>query len=200
MQAIGQITLNISLFIYLVYFVPQIIHNHFNQKTFEISLWTHWGMLMANGLDLVYGYGYGLPWQYLLVTWISLSFLLLQQWQIYLQSSNCSCGQHLIVHIFVITMIAMAFHPPKSALLIVGFVSVGLYSLYWLPQVLKNYRHKYVEGFSVWFIALNAIALCCDLISASVLGWPLPSILSPILILTLLMILLLQYRHYHKSI
>ena len=136
MQAIGQTTLNISLLIYLVYFVPQIIHNHFKQKTFEISLWTHWGMLMANSLDLIYGYGYHLPWQYLSVTCISLSFLLLQQWQIHLQSSQRRLLQHLLVHVFVSVMIIAAFYPPQSGLLIIGFISMGLYSLYWLPQAL----------------------------------------------------------------
>lgn len=52
MENFGYITLNISLIIYFIIFLPQTIHNHFKHKTFEISLWTHSLMIIANSLDL----------------------------------------------------------------------------------------------------------------------------------------------------
>jgi hypothetical protein len=53
MQNIGYITLNISLVIYIVNFLPQTIHNQFKHATINISLWTHTLMIIANSLDLV---------------------------------------------------------------------------------------------------------------------------------------------------
>lgn len=201
MQAIGQITLNTSLLIYLIYFLPQIIHNQWHRKTAQISVWTHWGMLCANSFDLIYGYGYQLPWQYLTVTWISLTFIMLQQWQIYLQSQYKGFYQHMLAHGVLIVAIVMAMTPYASSLLwILGFISVGLYSLYWLPQIIKNAHTRKAEGFSVWFIVLNFTALGCDLCSALIFGWPLPSLISPIVIMVLLSVLMLQYHYYslHK--
>lgn len=74
MENFGYITLNISLIIYFIIFLPQTIHNQFKHKTFEISLWTHSLMIIANSLDLIYAIGFNMQWQYILVDIILLSF------------------------------------------------------------------------------------------------------------------------------
>ncbi|WP_269446655.1 PQ-loop domain-containing transporter, partial [Francisella hispaniensis] len=74
MENFGYITLNISLIIYFIHFLPQTIHNQFKHKTFEISLWTHSLMIVANSLDLIYAIGFNMQWQYILVDIILLSF------------------------------------------------------------------------------------------------------------------------------
>ncbi|MDE5030108.1 PQ-loop domain-containing transporter, partial [Francisella tularensis subsp. holarctica] len=54
MENFGYITLTISLILYFIIFLPQTIHNKFNHKRFEISLWTQSLLIIANSLDLIY--------------------------------------------------------------------------------------------------------------------------------------------------
>ena len=55
-EVIGAYSLNISLILYCVYFIPQIVYNQIIKKTDQISLVTQGLMVIANLCDLIYGF------------------------------------------------------------------------------------------------------------------------------------------------
>lgn len=211
MENFGYITLNISLIIYFIHFLPQTIHNQFKHKTFEISLWTHSLMIVANSLDLIYAIGFNMQWQYILVDIILLSFLTIQQFQIL----NDRREKYIFIHtIFILLylslVIVMIYFISLSNHILLWFGSISgvIYNLYWLPQIYKNYRQKQAEGFSIFYLGLSLISIICDINSAIFLGWPLVSVIVSSCLSILVLIQIIQYfyyknallKQYHKSI
>ena len=198
---IGHISLNISLLIYLVYFIPQLIHNYRGQHTDEISLQTQILMLTASASGMVYGFGFNLEWQYNLVSVVSLLSLVIQHVQItwYNRTRRLS-GAHISTVALVGLSVFYSIMPPANhaSLLILGYISNLLYAYFWLPQVIYNYRTHQTDGFSMLFLLLVNFSALCDLVSALALYWPLPSIISPIIIMLLISIQILQKLTYRS--
>lgn len=197
---IGHISVNISFIIYCVYFLPQIIHNQLKHQTEHISKYTHLLMVAANVLDLIYGFGFELQWQYKVVTILIMACLLFQQWQIYRDSCNKSYDFHIVTFIVIAAGVAIVYLNAlnKHVLENVGFISMFCYAIYWLPQIIKNMKAKNATAFSLIFLVLNVLGLVCDEISASIFNWPLPSHITPIIILSLLVIMVGQCYHYKR--
>ena len=57
MHMIGEFTLNISFFLYIFLYLPQLWHNFRYKHVSELSLWFHALLLMASIADLYYGFG-----------------------------------------------------------------------------------------------------------------------------------------------
>ncbi|EDO66439.1 hypothetical protein BSY87_08620 [Francisella tularensis subsp. holarctica FSC022] len=202
MENFGYITLNISLIIYFIIFLPQTIHNHFKHKTFEISLWTHSLMIIANSLDLIYAIGFNMQWQYILVDIILLSFLTIQQ----LQILNDRREKYLFIHtisiflsLFLVIVMIYFTSLSNQILLWFGSISGVIYNLYWLPQIYKNYRQKQAEGFSIFYLVLSLISIICDINSAIFLGWPLVSVIVSSCLSILVLTQIIQYFYYKSS-
>ncbi|AJI72582.1 conserved hypothetical protein [Francisella tularensis subsp. novicida GA99-3548] len=202
MENFGYITLNISLIIYFIIFLPQTIHNQFKHKTFEISLWTHSLMIIANSLDLIYAIGFNMQWQYILVDIILLSFLTIQQ----LQILNDRREKYLFIHTFFIfsylflVIVVICFTSLSNQILLwFGSISGVIYNLYWLPQIYKNYRQKQAEGFSIFYLGLSLISIICDINSAIFLGWPLVSVIVSSCLSILILTQIIQYFYYKSS-
>ena len=199
MQNIGYITLNISLVIYIVNFLPQTIHNQFKHATINISLWTHTLMIIANSLDLVYAVGFGLEWQYILVDVILISFLLIQQLQIFNDRKSKFVIFHtLFVSLFLLLVVLLISSKTisQNGLLLLGSFSGVIYNIYWLPQIYKNYKQKNAEGFSIYFLGLSLISVLCDISSAVCLDWPIISVITSLGLSLLVSIQLIQYFFY----
>ncbi|MGQ4001925.1 PQ-loop repeat-containing protein [Francisellaceae bacterium CB299] len=202
MQNIGYITLNISLIIYIVHFLPQTIHNQFKHTTANISLWTHTLMIIANSLDLVYAVGFNLEWQYILVDVILISFLFIQQLQILNDRKNKFVVLHtlfLLLFLLLVVLLILYATVSQNGLLLLGSFSGVIYNIYWLPQIYKNYKQKNAEGFSIYFLGLSLISVSCDISSAIFLGWPIISVITSVGLSTLLFIQIFQYLFYRAS-
>ncbi|AFB79130.1 hypothetical protein FTU_1086 [Francisella tularensis subsp. tularensis TIGB03] len=202
MEIFGYITLNISLIIYFIIFLPQTIHNQFKHKTFEISLWTHSLMIIANSLDLIYAIGFNMQWQYILVDIILLSFLTIQQ----LQILNDRREKYLFIHtisifLYLFLVIVMIYFTNLSNQILLWFGSISgvIYNLYWLPQIYKNYCQKQAEGFSIFYLVLSLISIICDINSAIFLGWPLVSVIVSSCLSILVLTQIIQYFYYKSS-
>ncbi|MFC4891704.1 PQ-loop repeat-containing protein [Pseudofrancisella aestuarii] len=202
METIGNITLNISFILYLVLFLPQTIHNQFKHTTTEISLWTHSLMIIANSLDLIYAVGFNMPWQYITVSVVLLTFLTIQQ----LQILNDKLSNKIFLHsffIFSFLLIAIYFALNNiftdSNLLIFGSLSNIIYNVYWFPQIWKNFRTKQAEGFSIIYLYLSIITCSCDIVSGLTLNWPIPTIIGSLFLLFLIGIQIFQYLFYKKE-
>lgn len=202
MENFGYITLNISLVVYFIHFLPQTIHNQFKHKTLEISLWTHSLMIIANSLDLIYAIGFNMQWQYILVDLVLLSFLCVQQLQILNDRRNKKLLLHtlaVIVFLVLAAMFGLFIKLEQSVLLTFGSISAVIYNVYWLPQIYKNFRQKQAQGFSVFYLGLSLFLCLCDLNSSIFLGWPIVSTIQSICLGILLLILILQYFYYRAT-
>ncbi|MBK2109212.1 PQ-loop repeat-containing protein [Francisella tularensis] len=202
MENFGYITLNISLIIYFIIFLPQTIHNQFKHKTFEISLWTHSLMIIANSLDLIYAIGFNMQWQYILVDIILLSFLTIQQLQILNDRREKYIFIHTIsifLYLFLVIVVIYFTSLSNQILLWFGSISGVIYNLYWLPQIYKNYRQKQAEGFSIFYLGLSLISIICDINSAIFLGWPLVSVIVSSCLSILVLTQIIQYFYYKSS-
>ncbi|MBK2336141.1 PQ-loop repeat-containing protein [Francisella tularensis] len=202
MENFGYITLNISLIIYFIIFLPQTIHNQFKHKTFEISLWTHSLMIIANSLDLIYAIGFNMQWQYILVDIILLSFLTIQQLQILNDRREKYMFIHTIsifLYLFLVIVVIYFTSLSNQILLWFGSISGVIYNLYWLPQIYKNYRQKQAEGFSIFYLGLSLFSIVCDINSAIFLGWPLISVIVSSCLSILVLTQIIQYFYYKSS-
>lgn len=200
MESISYISINVSFIIYCIYFLPQIIHNQLKCQLSHISNGTHILMVCANILDLIYGFGFKLQWQYRVVTILALAYLVFQQWQIYRNRSKKSSKFHLVILLIITAGIILVKLDilRSDQLEKIGFISMFCYSIYWIPQIIKNIQERKATAFSVIFLLLNVLALVCDEISALIFNWPLPSVISPLLMLSLLLIMVGQYYYYKR--
>merc|ERR1719350_2710462 len=81
---VPQVLLNCSLAFYLTYFFPQLLYNcMYEAGARHISLLTQSLMILASTLDLTYGVGFNLAWQYQLVSCVSLVGLFVQDMLIF---------------------------------------------------------------------------------------------------------------------
>ncbi|MED7819817.1 MULTISPECIES: PQ-loop repeat-containing protein [unclassified Francisella] len=199
MENFGYITLNISLVLYFVHFLPQTIHNQFKHKTFEISLWTHSLMIFANALDLIYAIGFKLQWQYVLIDIFLLGFLTIQQFQILNDRRDKKMLIHtlcILIFLLLIALIIFSIKLNETYLLWCGSISGVIYNIYYLPQICKNYLQGDAQGFSIFYLGLLAVNILCDINSAIFLNWPIVSLLVSCCMFILVFIQILQYLYY----
>ena len=78
--------------------------------------------------------------------------------------------------IFTLMLAPVAFYYPMTVGAVCGWLSLALFIAHPIPQVVKNFRERSVEGFSFGFVTLLAIAVTCELIVALVRGLPLQTL------------------------
>lgn len=201
MQNIGNITLNISFVIYLVQFVPQIIHNTRNKDAIDnISMLTQFGMLTVVLCNVVQAVGFDLNWQYLVIALIYLVGITIQQLQISFHKKRMPKVINLIfAMLFAIAILAMR-SDSKLTFEIAGIISLLIHFLYWLPQIYKNYKQQTFIGYGDLFIILAWLGIICDLCSSFLLGWPIIVKLNIITMSLIISILVLQKIYYRRLI
>jgi len=201
-QIIGTYALYISVIIYMVVYLPQAIYNQVKHKTRYISLITHSSMVVANSLNIVYAIGFEFHWLFIMVDCIILTFLFIQQLQIWNDNRSSFIKKHTLVvcvWLFIIIHIAINDSISKKVLLVIGYVSNILYCAYWLPQIYKNSKFKKSSGFSIVFLVMILFISILDGTASICLGLPLPSKLGPIIIFGLVLVLVGQYFKFKGS-
>ncbi|AIT09307.1 hypothetical protein LO80_04540 [Candidatus Francisella endociliophora] len=200
MQTLGKITLNISFLIYLIQFVPQIIHNFREKHALNnISLLTQFGMLIVVLCNLIQAIGFNLNWQYLTIVVVYLIGITIQQIQISFNNKHQSKNLNIIfVMLFFITILAIS---SKSYFIFeaAGTISLIVHFLYWLPQIYKNYKQQIFVGYGDLFIIFAWLGVICDLCSSFLLNWPIIVKTNIIAMFVIISILALQKLYYHKN-
>jgi uncharacterized protein with PQ loop repeat len=197
MLHIGNIALNISVITYLLYFLPQLLHNNKN-NTQHLS----WGLhiLYIGGMcaDLVYGFGNHLAFQYKLVSITGLVCLAVQHTQLLRSKDNRLSMTLLAVLLVCLAIIPLMFNIKLSHAQynIIGMASQFCWWTAFIPQIIKNYRTKNSDALSSIFIALTISCSILDLIAAVCLHWPYPSIISPPIMIALHAICWAQKKSY----
>jgi uncharacterized protein with PQ loop repeat len=203
-ELLGNITLNISLAIYLVWFVPQLLLNFKRKNTAGLSLWMHGILCIGYLSDLLYGFGRGMEWQYRLVTIIGLAGLIIQHYQFFRYGTQQRSQKisYLVLNMMYLALLGYAvatliFQQYSAQFYIfAGLLANGCWLVYMAPQIVKNYINQSTAGLSTTFVLLATFLNLCDLNSAWGLGWDYPSKIGPMVALLGNSILLLQIRHY----
>ncbi len=196
---IGNITLNISFALYLVFYLPQLIHNQKTEHIAYLSLNMHAALYLGYVIDLLYGFSNNLPWQYLMVSSVGCVFLTIQHLQItryfYREKKHVftlgMLGSIVLMACFIIDTIirkhVVILHIDLAQL---GWVSQLLFAICFLPQCIKNIQTRTQQALSGYFLALNIVTTCLDLSSAWCLNWGWPNKIGPVFILIFLILLI----------
>jgi len=207
MQMLGNITLNISLMIYCIWFVPQILLNFKRKNTQGLSMLMFGILTMGYLSDFMYGFGRDMQWQYRLTTMIGLCSLAVSHYQFGRYDKNNSKKKWLYTALtifycalffYAIIAIQVNFYSQVFYNLVGMFANLCWFS-YMLPQLVKNYLNQSTEGLSTLFIRLAIFLNICDCISAWTLEWSYPSKIGPAIILLGNIILLLQVKYYARQ-
>jgi len=202
---IGNISLNISFILYLIVYIPQIIHNRISQNIAQLSLWLHTLLYLSYSFDLVYGFSSQLPWQYKVVSIVGLSLVMLQ----HLQFLNFFIHQRALslakLNIgFLIFNLVLLYYFFGIAHGKVGVQTTAIFGtiarlcglIYCLPQIIKNKYSQSGNAISVHFLYLNLTLAILDTISSWCLDWGWPNKLASPLNGIMMIIILWQAKKY----
>lgn len=206
MHSIGEISVNASLLIYFIWFVPQLVLNAKRRDTEGLSMLMHALLCVGYSADLMYGFGRHMQWQYRAVTVIGLISLTIQHYQFgrYGLHSHREKGSYIAISLIFIGLFCYAIynidatHRSKQFYDLAGVVSSTCWFTYMLPQIIKNFMNKSTKGLSMQFVVLSLLLSVCDIISAWTLGWDYPSKIGAPLTLVKKSILLGQGVYYGR--
>ena len=202
---IGSICLNIAFVLYLLVYLPQILHNAQSNHIVNLSLNMHFILYIGYILDLFYGFSSHLQWQYRAVSVVGLTVLTVQHLQItrhfWVNSKRAIVNLNLLflfsvgIGIFYFFTVDEGVCSEQTTLLI-GYISRICFLLYTLPQIIKNKALKSASAISIQFIYLNLTLAVLDLIAAWCLNWGWPNKLGSPIMVCLMLIMLMQRRKY----
>jgi uncharacterized protein with PQ loop repeat len=200
---IGNIALNISFIVYLVLYLPQVIHNLRRKSTNGLSFLMHALLVIGYIADMMYGFGRHMQLQYRLVSVIGLICLGFQHFQIgYYQKPTAN---YIIATVLLLGFLGYALYAiigpalPAHEYINAGYIAWAVGVVYTLPQVWKNYRFSSALGVSLLFIIFDIISSSCDSISAWCLNWDLPSKIGSPIEVALGFVLLIQTLYFVKK-
>ena len=198
---IGNIALNISFLVYLVLYLPQVIHNLRRGSTQGLSFIMHTILVVGYLADLMYGFGRDMQWQYRIVDIAGLICLTIQHVQIgYYEKLN---KHYISVTVILLGFLGYVLYAMTHALPTyiydhAGVIAWGTGVVYTLPQMWKNYRFASVMGVSTLFVIFDILCSSCDTISAWCLDWDYPSKFGSPMECVLGIFLLVQLYAYKK--
>lgn len=184
MNSVGFVTLNLSLILYLFFYLPQLIHNFRYKRLGELSFGLHALLFFAATADMFYAFGRIDQWQYRLVSILMLLSLLVQHIHLlyYRQSFSFGFIKWLVLSLFIMVMSASVFllasiiKQPMKIYITMGWASQVAYWTYALPQIIKNRNSTHANSISMFFVAIGVTTALLDLISAWIFSWGSPSL------------------------
>lgn len=191
---IGNISLNISLILYLINYIPQLIHNYRGVHLSKLSIYYHAILYFSVITDLFYGFSMQLPWQYKLVSITFFFYLWIQHWQMRNTPLFQKITFMLLSVFFICLYMTIFLYQDKTILVNLGYASQGAGIIYALPQVIKNIKSSAALSLSVTYLFFSFFSRFCDNISAYCLSWPLPSKLGALCSAAIFILLLCQWR------
>ena len=203
---IGNVCLNTAFVLYLLVYLPQIIHNHQSNHIANLSLKMHFIFYSAYLLDLFYGFSCHLQWQYRIVSIIGVTLLTVQHLQIthHYWTNNKQKWFNLLFLLlagmsvlYFFTIAHSVYSDPTT--LSIGYVSRLGFLMYTLPQIAKNKRLQSTDANSIQFVYLNLTLSVLDLIAAWCLNWGWPNKLGSPIMVCLMVIMLMQTRKYRPT-
>ena len=204
---LGTLSLNVSFVLYLIVYVPQLIHNQRPKNLADLSLGLHCLLLFSYSFDLIYGFLNALPWQYKTVSIVGLILVTAQHLQL-LRLFICQSRQlfiklnvaFLCVNVLLVYYFLYAARNSlgDSGLLCIGAIARICGLLYCIPQIINNKRKQSANAISPFYIYLTLILAFLDSVSSWCLSWGWPNKLAAPLSLCLMFYMLYQTKKYAK--
>jgi uncharacterized protein with PQ loop repeat len=173
---IGHLFLNIAFILYLILYIPQLIHNAKYQTFAHMSFLMHAMILQAYSCDLLYALTKGMPWQYLTVSCIGLSCLCIQhvQWVMFCRrQKQPRWSIYLMLGCLIVLWPFLMTTAPK----VYAWVARTLFLFHFLPQIIKYHRHPNErDAIDMRYLLLSMSLSGCDVAAAWCLSWDLPNL------------------------
>ncbi|MDP1574966.1 MAG: PQ-loop repeat-containing protein [Coxiellaceae bacterium] len=200
---IGMLSLNISLVLYLINYIPQLWHNKIDRHISGLSFYFHCLFLLSYLTDLIYALGCHMQWQYCLVSVIGMVYLFIQHGQI----KNAITAQSFLVIncLLTLTIFLGVFFLCLEKHHGVIFIIMGYFSrvtgwIAFFPQIVKNIKSSTALSLSALYLIIDLACKLCDNVSAWILSWPMPSKLGAIFSIVICSILIFQkYKFYYVN-
>ncbi len=199
MHILGEISLNISLILYLVFYLPQLLRNRDSNALNQLSIYFHALLMLAASTDLLYGFGTIDQWQYRMVSITTFTCVIWQHKQLlqHYKNNKAQIKLHIILLALVcwwLTIIYMLLHKDigHNFFVAMGWVERVAYSCYGIPQIIKQMRNHSAIAISAAYLYMTLATAALDTTSAWCLGWPAPSIFGAPLALLINITLLIQ--------
>lgn len=164
---------------YTVCFIPQIMINRKERSTEGLSavyllsyvLMYIFMIYYVFGCDLILTYKIMIP-----VEMLTMSVMILQK----LRYHGLASDKKFFVALVIIIAMSVAAMPlvwcyPGVCGISCGWIASFFYAMYPIPQVLRVYRARSVDGFSKIFLRLQFCAVVCEGIAAVLLRLPMPT-------------------------
>lgn len=203
-NTLGHIFLNLAFGLYLVLYIPQLIHNSRFKNFAHMSFLMHVMLFQAYSCDLIYAVVKPMPWQYICVSCVGLICLSIQhiQWLMYcLKQKNNLFKPYVMTSCFVFGWPILLWLLTNN-LHIIAWCSRMLFLLHFLPQIIKYHTHPAErDAIDIKYLLLSLSLSACDLGAAWCLSWDLPNLWGTFLSLILKFILLGQIilQNHYKS-
>ena len=208
LSSIGNISLNISFILYLVVYIPQIIHNQKSVNIAQLSFGLHFLLFSSYSFDLLYGFASHLPWQYKTVSIVGLLLVTVQHIQLIKFFVNKQLLLRLKLSVFIIILNCIVIYYffiiqhgvlDYSNTFLVGAAARICGLIYCFPQMIKNYISKSANALSLNYIYLNLVVALLDTCSSWCLHWGWPNKLAAPCNVVIMLIMLYQINKYeHK--
>ena len=192
----------VSLFFYFICFIPQIIENFRIKSTrglSRISLVAYFVGYLAMLyyiflLDLLLPYKVVVPLEFACMAVIALQRFHYEG--IFTDKMFFACiTSSVAVAIFIFPLVWVC---PLALGAVCGWISLAGFLIHPVPQIIKVYHEKSVEGFSFGFVTLLAIAVTCELMVALVRGLPIQTVFMALKGLFFYVIFCWQFWRYSK--
>jgi uncharacterized protein with PQ loop repeat len=158
----------VALIFYALSLIPQIIENASLKTTQGLSSLSLIAYFFGYGTCITYIYSLNLLLAYKVIIPIEFFFMLIIILQKFYYEGFLKDKSFfysiLITSIIIALCIILAFYCTLFIGSLCGWISLFCFIVHPIPQVIKNYRRKSVEGFSFGFVTLLAIAVICELI------------------------------------
>ena len=178
-HTIGEISLDISFFLYVFLYVPQCIRNIRYKRLNDMSLGFHALLLIASTADFYYGFGRIDQWQYRVVTVVMFVLVFAQHIQLFYYRQYFKYGLAKLIILSIVIVIMFLFlvptldHPERWMFLFVGmgWLERACDFAYCIPQFIKNKQIHRADAISPTFLMLAMLTAICDSISAWCFNW-----------------------------
>ena len=202
---LGHASLNISFLLYLVVYIPQVLHNRRLTNIAQLSLVMHFLLYTSYFFDLLYGMASHFQWQYQTVSVVGLSLIILQHFQLthyfrvtkrfFLMATNLIILTLTLLGLYYFFVSCQRTLNPQT-ILVIGSIARFCSLTYCLPQLLKNRFLKSAHAISIRFIYLNLTLAILDTISSWCLDWGWPNKLASPLTVFIMVMMKMQIKAY----
>ena len=198
--------INLSLILYLVFYLPQLFHNIKHMASNPPSFLFHTLMVVGAGCDVFYAVGQIHQWQYLVTSIVMLMCMVVQhlQFAIYHPKIKMSLSYKLLCVFMILvvscTLLAKYIEPfPVIWYLSAGWMMHVAYGYHLVPQIIQHYNVKSTLSLSMVYIFLSLLNSSLDWVSAIGFAWPEPSQMSIPIMIALHFVIVWQWFLYHQK-